>query len=235
MASDFEAGFLKIAGTGNKDSGLDASKNKEPGGIWKDAAAMKNLYEHEEKNKAKAPAAAKAGPPQMTKAEDEERVNLIKRYNDYCRNAIIARRLGKGNYQGPKYLPIDKTTLGTIKGCWVELNQAMSDGESRTLAYNLVGMVNNAAEKYQPLLAEEPSLTQVFQKECSDEDSHMCLSMEELSIYLAPYTPQGMITRFAYAYGTMVNKMFDYKKQVREEEINTKVNTDDMEERYKGL
>lgn len=232
--ADFEAGFLKIANTGNKDAGLDAGNKDKENSIWKNAEAMKNIYEHEQKSKPKS-ASTKAGPPQMTKAEDEERVNLIKRYNDYCRNAIIAKKLAKNNYQGKKYMPIDTTTLATIKACWTELNQSLSDGESRALAYNAIGFVNSMAEKYQPLLAQEPSLTQVFNQETNDEDSHMALSMEELAIYLSPYTPQGMLTRFAYAYGTMVQKMFDYKKQVEEEKINSKVNVDEMEEKWKGL
>lgn len=229
--ADLEASFLSLA---NDGAGVQEEK-KEPESLFKNAGKMRDIFEIEQKSKTKGKKPVEAA-PQLSKAEEEERVTLIRRYNEYMRDQIISRRLTAAGYQ-VKVVSYD-LSLSVIRGMWKDVEDCLSGGESRVLAYKGVSMLNQLAMKYQPILAEEPSLQQCFEMELTNPDSNMCLSMAELSIRLQPYTPSGFFARFAASYGMMINSVVQSRTEQKTKEADSKFKEEDvkkMEEKYSGL
>lgn len=229
--ADIEANFLNLA---NDGAGIQEEKAK-PKSVFEDADKMRSIWDIEQKSqKNKKP--AKEAPPQLSKAEEEERVTLIRRYNDYMRDQIISRRLQRAGY-AVKTVSYD-VSLSVIRGMWKDVEDCLSGDESKMLAFQGVSMLNGLAMRSQPILAEEPSLQNMFVGSLQDPDSNMSLSMAELSIRIQPYTPAGFFARFAAAYGMMVKQTIDLKTAQKSAEIDKKVKEEDlkeMENKYSGL
>jgi hypothetical protein len=229
--ADIEANFLNLA---NDGAGVPEEKEK-PKSLFQDADKMKQIFDIEQKSsRNKKP--QKEAPPQLSKAEEEERVTLIRRYNDYMRDQIIGRRLQKAGYT-LKTVNYD-VSLPVIRGMWKDVEDCLSGDESKMLAFQGVSMLNNLAMRYQPILAEYPSLQDTFVNSLQDPDSNMCLSMAELSIRVQPYTPAGFFARFAAAYGMIVKQTVDLKTQQKSQEIDKKFKEEEMkemEDKYSGL
>jgi hypothetical protein len=229
--ADIEANFLSLA---NDGAGIQEEKEK-PKSLFQDAEKMKQIFDIEQKS-AKNKKPQKEAPPQLTKAEEEERVSLIRRYNDYMRDQVIGRRLARVGYP-LKTVGYD-VSLSVIRGMWRDVEDCLSGDESKMIAFQGVSMLNNLAMRYQPILAESPSLQDMFVGSIQDPDSNMSLSMAELSIRVQPYTPAGFFARFAAAYGMMVKQTVDLRTQQKSQEMDKKFKEEDvkeMENKYSGL
>lgn len=229
--ADIEANFLNLA---NDGAGVHEEKEK-PKELTKDLNKMRDIYEIEQKtSKNKKP--QKEAPPQLSKAEEEERITLIRRYNDYMRDQIIARRLQRAGYP-VKPISYD-VSLSVVRGMWKDVEDCLSGDESKMIAFQGVSMLNNLAMRYQPVLAESPSLQDMFVTSIQDADSNMALSMSELAIRIQPYTPAGFFSRFASAYMFMVKQTADQRTQQKSQEMDKKFKEEEvknMEDKYSGL
>jgi hypothetical protein len=230
--ADIEANFLNLA---NDGAGISEEKEK-PKSLFQDPEKMKQIFDIEQKSSKNKKPNQKEAPPQLSKADEEERVSLIRRYNDYMRDQIISRRLQKAGYP-IKTVSYD-ISLSVIRGMWKDVEDCLSGDESKMLAFQGISMLNKAAMRYQPILAESPSLQDVFINNLQDADSNMSLSMAELSIRIQPYTPAGFFARFAAAYGMMIKTTADMRDQQKSQEMDKKFKEEDlkeMEDKYSGL
>jgi hypothetical protein len=229
--ADVEASFLNLA---NDGAGIPEEKEK-PKSLFQDAEKMKQIFDIEQKsNKNRKP--QKEAPPQLTKAEEEERVTLIRRYNEYMRDQVISRRLQRAGYP-IKTVGYD-LSLSVIRGMWRDVEDCLSGDESKMLAFQGVSMLNKIAMRYQPILAEAPSLQDMFVGSLQDPDSNMSLSMAELSIRIQPYTPAGFFSRFVAAYGMMIAQTTDLRTKQKSQEVDKKFSQEEMEEmekKFSGL
>lgn len=239
--ADLEANFLTFANS-DSASGVGDGEKKEENTFFKNAGKMREVFEIEQKAASKGKK-GKEPLPQLSKAEEEERVMLIRQYNEYMRDAVISYRLAKAGYRGPglnekKALDYSNVSLAQIRTMMNDINDCLSGDESKMLAFQALSTMNGIAMRYQPILAESPSLQDVFIQQLQDRDSNMALSMSELSIRLQPYTPTGFFARFVSAYGMMIKQTVDHRKGEKEKDIETKFTKEDvceMENKYSGL
>jgi hypothetical protein len=226
---NYESGFLAFA---QGDNGGGSSEKEAPKSLFEDAGKMREIFEHEQKTSAKG-RKPKEQAPTYTKAEEERRVTLVRRYNAYMRSKIIVKRLVARGFQGKPVLDVTSVSLPAVESLMSEIDNLLSDSESRSIAYAGLTTINQAVEAYYPIMAEEPSLNTCFIEECKDEDSGLALSMEELAIRLDPYTPSGFFARFAMSYYKMIKETRDFKLSGKNKEFDTKVKVD--EDKYRQL
>lgn len=236
---DLEANFLNLAV--NDNGGLDGGdKKKEEPSFFQNAGKMRELFEADHKLKSRA---KKGGTETVVnvasdKKEEEERVAIIRRYNEYLRNHIVVARLQKAGFRGKPSLDVYNCSLPMARSAWQDIEDCLSGDESRNLAFLGMTQLNAFAERMRPELAESPSLSEVFMSECQNEQSNMRLSMEELSIRLQPYTPGGFFARFIASYGLLVKSVADHRNMEQKVAMNTKISkeeAEEMEKKYSGL